>query len=180
LDAAASGPTQPTGIPATGLHDRRLDSLYRYWSYRRDGRRHCRRADIDPVELRDLLGWMAVVEVSRVPELKFRYRVFGTQLANRVGFDLTGHDCADCPLDHLRGRQIAVFQQLVERDEPMLGHFQVTLDTQVLEVEALMLPLGDNDQVDHLLVGVRVLRTTPILFLTQSPGYLEVGALAPA
>ena len=125
---------------------------------------------MDPVDLRDLLGWMALIEVRRVPDLQFHYRVFGTSLANRLGFDMTGRDGGDWPVDHLRQPQIALFSDLVDRDEPMVGRFRVTLDTQILEVEALMLPLGDAEAVDHVLVGVRVLRATPIRVLSQPPG----------
>lgn len=66
-----------------------LRELYRYWESLRCGREFPARSDFDPVDIRDMLGSVALADVLYDP-LRFRFRLIGTKIAQRWGFDLTG------------------------------------------------------------------------------------------
>ena len=48
------------------------------------------RADIDPVDIRYAIGNVILIDVIDGEPLQFRIRLHGTNLAERVRFDLTG------------------------------------------------------------------------------------------
>jgi hypothetical protein len=67
----------------------RLRDLKRYWDFKRGARKMPMRADIDPTELRDHLGWLYIIEVPR--DLSdFRYRLLGSRITEAYGRDSTG------------------------------------------------------------------------------------------
>src|SRR3546814_10906478 len=67
----------------------RLRRLYDYWDDKRGARRMPCRKDIDPVELRDLLGFINLVDVLENPR-DYRIRLMGTKTKPIVGSDITG------------------------------------------------------------------------------------------
>jgi hypothetical protein len=79
--------------PADG-DDSFLLTLYSYWDRKRSGRALPDRRDIDPVEIpRPLLPFLFMVELADTPP-RWRYRLMGTKMVERLGVDLTGrfHD----------------------------------------------------------------------------------------
>src|SRR5215470_982711 len=63
-------------------------ALYQYWNARRGIRLMPSRADIDPVEMRQWLPRIMLVDVD--PEGKFTYRLVGTQIVDLLGVNPTG------------------------------------------------------------------------------------------
>ena len=92
--------------------------LYEDWKIRR----HCpipRRADFDPAALSYILGKLSLVEVWRDP-LRFRARVHGTSLAQRLGHELTGKFFDEAPdLPWLR-LTVAHFADVAVHEHPVL------------------------------------------------------------
>lgn len=67
----------------------RFVALKGYWDEKRGARPMPRRADIDPIELRDHLGSLVMIEV--LPgRTDFRMRLIGTTIAAAYGRDSTG------------------------------------------------------------------------------------------
>lgn len=60
-----------------------------YWRACRGDRVAPRRADVDPLDIPDLLPFLSLIEVLREP-LRFRYRVIGTAVVEGFGRDATG------------------------------------------------------------------------------------------
>jgi len=52
-------------------------------------RRFPSRRDIDPVEIRYVLGWVMLIDALRDP-VRFRVRLHGTGMATEAHYDLTG------------------------------------------------------------------------------------------
>ena len=74
-----------------------LGALYRYWERKRGSRAMPARHDIDPVEMdRRLLPHLMLCEVTARGEV-VRFRLVGTSLAKRLGFDPTGQLLSDLP-----------------------------------------------------------------------------------
>src|SRR5438105_96090 len=59
------------------IKDTRLRRLYEFWLQRKGGRRFPSRRDIDPVEIRYVLGWVMLIDAMRDP-VQFRTSRFTT------------------------------------------------------------------------------------------------------
>jgi hypothetical protein len=74
-----------------------LGALFNYWEKKRGTRRMPARRDIDPIEMdRRVLPHLMLCELSAHGNL-IRFRLVGTSLAKRLGFDPTGQCLADLP-----------------------------------------------------------------------------------
>jgi hypothetical protein len=74
-----------------------LSALFRYWEKKRGARKMPARHDIDPIEMdRRLLPHLMLCEVSANGNI-VRFRLVGTSLAKRLGFDPTGQRLSDLP-----------------------------------------------------------------------------------
>lgn len=142
----------------------KLEALHEYWLSIRAGRRMPAHADIDPVEMpRHLLANILLVEVSRAP-LRFYYRVMGTGIVKMLGEDWTGKF-----VDEVIGVNQNVLQQYIdvaESAEPSIyfnqfSKFDKLLGRhRMLDYERLLLPLSDDDQTVHHLLGSTILTPT--------------------
>lgn len=109
-----------------------------------------RRADIDPVEMRDWLSRMALIDVAGK---HFRYRLVGTGLTELRGSDPTGLAVeAAWPAEDAE-IVLAAYRQVVAQKAPVFCHpaRQMRRD-QDPTVGAMLLPLSsDGEQVDVIL-----------------------------
>jgi hypothetical protein len=129
--------------------------LYDDWDTRRRGRLYPARADFDPLELRYVIGNLSLLDVLRDP-LRFRYRVHSTNMAQFLGFDLTGKEIEDAPSAE-RGAQIRDhFAVVVATGLPLARlHEWLGVNHRVLRHEALVLPLAkDGTNIDMLMSAV--------------------------
>jgi hypothetical protein len=68
------------------------------------------RADIDPLDLRFAIGNLILVDAIEAEPLRFRVRLHGTNLSERMDFDLTGK-----MLDEMRWSSFAIGSARVSR-----------------------------------------------------------------
>src|SRR3546814_3977231 len=78
--------------PAIQLDKPALQQLYAYWDDKRAGRPYPTREDIDPLELKFILGCLLLLDVERKPGLRFRYRLFGSEIAHQQGLDMRSEE----------------------------------------------------------------------------------------
>ena len=71
------------------IQDRRLRRLYEYWVEKRGDRRAPARADINPTEIPDLLGYVNIFEVQDKPR-DFKVRLNGSEVTRMLGQEITG------------------------------------------------------------------------------------------
>lgn len=140
--------------------DPRLQTLLGYWRARGlDGRLPARK-DIDPLDLRPLLGNILMVDV--VPQadgsLRFRYRLFGTEFVFYHGGDLTGHWLDDIANSGFRNELLGLYRDVVARREMRTLSYDYLVDGLHHRFQAVLLPLAaDGCRVDIVLgCGVRV------------------------
>jgi len=137
------------------IEDRVLERLYAYWQEKRGGRRFPARADLDPVDFAYALGWVILADVSHDP-LRFYIRLYGSELAQRAGFDVTGTYLHDHPQPEFRTYVEKEWRETVERAEPTHGHFDRWVETRRYRFETVRLPLStDGRNIDMLLIAVR-------------------------
>ncbi len=107
------------------------------------------RADLVVPELRQWLGYVNLVEVSRDP-LDFRYRVFGTHIAQAIGIDLTGQWISENPggvAELRRG-----YEEVVERKSPLYQIHETDRFKGAYRHHRILLPLSDDDETVNMVL----------------------------
>jgi len=141
--------------PALSVKSPVLQRLHQEWESRRRGRRMPARADFDPVDLKFVLGHLSLIDVQRDP-LRFRFRIHASNVAARVGFDLTGKDVDAIADTYYRKLVRAHYIAVVDRRRPVVEfRDRVMTDSVCLHCEVLALPLGDDGEaVDRIMSGM--------------------------
>ena len=142
------------GLPAgviVALHPRLL-ALERYWSQKRKLGWAPAKGDIDRLEMASWLGNLMILSVVDGGR-DFFYRLYGTNLVQLFGRELTGRKVSSLGLVE-RHRILGRFRAVIDARKPRHFRFEHHLDEAVLAVCELTLPLTDDgERVSHLLVG---------------------------
>jgi hypothetical protein len=149
----------------------RFRRLYDYWHEKRGTRAMPSRADITPLELKGVLGWVLLLDVERTP-LRFRFRLVGSEITTIRGMDLTGRYLDESVSS---SRDVILRFNARVATEPCIG-FHCVLDTmrdaRVGWVSRLSLPLSsDQRHVDMILGGFEY---TPNLQACQAREHYEL------
>jgi hypothetical protein len=130
-----------------------LRRLYAYWDDKRGDREFPGRPDIDPIEMRFALGNVSLVEVLHQP-LRFRYRLHGSIIAERIGIDMTGRFADEIAAPDRRAFVEENFRTVVATRQPLARSGRRTLDQRAWNFDSIILPLGQDGVIDMLLLGV--------------------------
>jgi hypothetical protein len=134
------------------LHDQRLQRLYDYWGSRCvDGMPP--KSAIDPVDFRFILGYVTLVDVEPSPR-RYRFRLDGSILAMLSGMDYTGKYLDQLGMPDYIDFIAAGYDRVVDRRLPYAYRKEGAFDTKTFDEETLILPLGRDGQVEHLMVAV--------------------------
>lgn len=146
---------------AHGWHPH-IRALLRYWEQRCADGKLPSRAMIDPLELRDLMPYVWMLDVHRSP-WRFRYRLAGTRFVAALGRDLTNRWYDEArPLAYTanRTRLITVARDGVATwrrgPMPLEGENGEPVPFGWQEVENLMLPLARNGVEVDIIMGIAV------------------------
>ncbi|MFO0987836.1 MAG: PAS domain-containing protein [Alphaproteobacteria bacterium] len=146
--------------------DPRLHRLYEYWERKRGARALPARRDIEPTELVPLLPHLMMVDVEAGP--RFRYRLFGTAVAEAFGSDPTGRYIDEVMVGAYKAFLLGLYNDLVVSKKPVYstsiygGKREGRLWTQ-----RLMLPLSsDGTAVDKVMAIQVFVHGSPLKTLT--------------
>jgi hypothetical protein len=129
----------------------RLRNLLTFWETRRGERAMPAREALDPLVLREWLGHLMLIEA--VDDGQFRYRVYGTGLAEYLGRDLTGKTTAVLRSD-VRAVVCQEYATVCRTARPLLVMHTRRIREQPTPLEKLILPFSsDGRTVDRLLAG---------------------------
>lgn len=127
-----------------------------YWESRKKGRLAPRRADIDPVDMPQLLPRVMLVDVepSSGGEVDFRYRLSGTGIRGVHGFDATGLTPRELT-PPIYGQLIHQhYRAAVEARRP-LAHVVVMITNRKQRSYArIILPLSEDGETINMLMTV--------------------------
>lgn len=142
------------------ISDERIRRFFRYWLDKRGERRYPARASLDPVDFPYVLGDVAVIEAerSRVGSpwpWSFRYRLVGTKIVERDGYDLTRKTLDDLPEPQYRERIRATWIAVCETGIPAHHVRELLLDRRLRRYEVLVLPLASNGEDIDMLISVQ-------------------------
>lgn len=131
-----------------------LRKLYEWWcAHHVEGRLPSRR-QIDPLDLKYLLGNLLIIEVGDDP-IRFRFRLFGSELAARLKHDWTGKPLDTYPDAEFREHLRKSWEEAVTVGRPIANTRRMICDGRSYRYDGLILPLSsDGKKIDALLVGV--------------------------
>jgi hypothetical protein len=142
-------------MSAPSIRHPKLQQLYAYWDARRGARNMPARADIDPLDMMFVIGNIILVDVLAETPLRFRIRLHGTNLVQRVGYELTGKMLDDLPVNDFRRLAQQSFTEAVTTATPLAGYRDRVIDGRLARYETVILPMsGDGERVDMLLIGL--------------------------
>ncbi len=143
-------------MPIDVYNQATLGPLFRYWDKKRGGRAMPTRREIDPIEMGPkLLPHLMICELADQGN-RIRFRLVGTILVKRLGYDPTGQWLADLPksdyLEHL-GK---LLRQANAEAAPIYGESNFRYGAKGrLEMRHLVLPLATGEgQPSMVLVGM--------------------------
>ncbi len=137
----------PENLPGEQLKD-----FFTWWNKAR-GKGFAASPDaVDPLELRSILGYLAVLDVIDDGE-DFRYRLYGSAIMNEPGKDLTGLLLSDI-WTPLRTFFAVTYRAVVQRKEPLYTQHVPHHSLKMQTWDRLILPLSDHDKVERLIVAI--------------------------
>ena len=133
----------------------KLQRLFDYWESKRGERKMPSRADIDPLDLTFVIGNVILIDVIAGSPLGFRIRLHGTNLTERVGYELTGKKLDELPQAEFRELARLSFTKVAATAEPLHALNDRILDEQIRRYETIILPMSsEGSQVDMLMCGL--------------------------
>lgn len=122
-----------------------LARLLEYWEERRRGRRFPLREDIDSLDIGYALGHVLLVNVQRAPAIRFRYRLWGTDLTRDYGQEMTGRYVDELQPPSFAARVQQHYLEALAAAAPQLHKFDDVIGDRWFTHERLLLPLGLRD-----------------------------------
>ncbi len=153
-------PTRPENStickPETEFSSPPLGRLHQYWLSKHRNGRLPGRADIDPLDIPDILHLLTLLDVVRRDStLRFRFRLYGTEVAERTSQELTGRWVDQC-FDPVAAQDILVaYTDVAETMAPHYWRSDVPLaGREHVSYERLMCPLSTDGETVDMLIGV--------------------------
>lgn len=147
--------SQTAGQPPRDFRDQirhpDLRRLYDYWESCRGGRKYPARSDIDPIEFSFALGNVTLIEVQYDP-LRFKFRLMGTLMAQRVGQDLTGRMVDELPNPSYRDVLLHAYKESIATGQPNLHLYEQEIEGKARQFEVIRLPLAEDGQKINMLL----------------------------
>jgi hypothetical protein len=131
-----------------------------YWRAKRGDAKYPARAAIDPVDFRYVLGDVVLIEARKsLPEGRFpwhfRYRLIGSNVVARDGYDLTSKTLDELPEPEYRERVRTTCLEVCENGNPVHYVRELLLDHRWRCYEVVVLPLASNGQDIDMLISVQ-------------------------
>jgi hypothetical protein len=150
--------------PPLITHEIEFDTLHPRFSRVRDylesktgGTRLASRADIDPVELPDVLAFVNLIDVawSGPDQPSFTFRLLGTRQIRYAGGDFTGKLVEDALSGASANTAVAAMRRVATERRPIFGRFAMPIDgREFVTTERLMFPLSPDNGVVNMLLSI--------------------------
>ncbi|HEV2673601.1 MAG TPA: PAS domain-containing protein [Aliidongia sp.] len=142
---------------AESIKNPRLRRLLDDWLRWRGERLMPSRRDFLPEEIRYLLGNVILHEVASRDPLRFRYRLIGSLIVARRGFDFTGRYLDELPSTDVRDVVMAINERVTRERRPLLWRFEMNdLDHRMRHCEVLSLPLSADGVDVNIILAAQV------------------------
>lgn len=129
----------------------KLQELFDYWQDKRGDRPMPRRLDIDPIDLRQMLPHIFLVDVETGAQ-RFRYRLVGTELTTIMGRELKGAYIDEMPF-LFRKFALPAYEEVISRRAPCYKEINALEAFFTIRYKRLMLPLSENGTDINMILG---------------------------
>ena len=152
--------------------DPQIRRFVEYWRAKRGAATYPARAALDPLDFRYVLGDVVLIEVhkSAAEEARpwdFRYRLIGSNVVARDGYNLTNKTLDELPEPEYRERIRATWTEVCETGTPAHYLRELVLDDRLRCYEVVVMPLAGNGQDIDMLISVQR-QTRPRLWGAQA------------
>lgn len=142
-------PLATTDYPQHLASHPELDALQALWLEVCGQRALPSRKDFD---LDIMKRWASHLSIAVVtPKGRFQFRLFGTELANVYGHDLTGRFLDELTPHDLWSVVLLHYREVVKTRKPLFAPVSVTNGRWYTEVSRLLLPLSGNGEVNFIM-----------------------------
>lgn len=152
VDAEDCWNGEPVQIDAEGVRHPDLLRLYSLWDKKRGSRRFPGPGEMSPRDMLYMLNRIALIEVQRDP-LRFYWRVVGGWWRDNFGVEGTGMYVDQWPSKIQRDMLLESYGTIAATEAPCRHVRNQFIDGQILLYEALLLPIGVNDEFSMSIVG---------------------------
>ncbi len=161
-------------MPRDATGDGFLLALHAYWEGKRAGRPLPERRDIDPVDMPPgLLPYLFIVEYANISD-RWRYRLMGTEMVERLGVDLTGRYLDEALGGRYSNYLVPLNAEVRQRRQPIYTESTLTsTDGGVLLTKRLLVPLANGGSEVAMILGAQTYhggRTAPAHSLVLTDG----------
>jgi len=143
-------------VPEHGL-DPQLKTLVQYWSGKCTADRLPARADLDPLDFRQLLGRVLLVDVLHEGDRRrYRYRLFGTEFIFYHQRDLTGRYLDEIVNIDFRSELLAQYDAALSTRQPQYMTYDYIVEAERHRFHAALLPLAADGATVNMVLGCGV------------------------
>jgi hypothetical protein len=136
--------------------------LYDYWLSRHRGELLPSRQDLDPADFKFAVGNVTLIDVLYEP-VRFRFRLIGSLMTQRMGWDLTGKLVDEVPDAEYREGLLVAYRQMLASRQPSTTLYERLIDGKTRRFEVLRLPLAaDGRTIDMLLLCPMYFEPLPV------------------
>ena len=130
----------------------RVRQLRDYWESKRQRRALPARADIDPAEIKLLLPYLIIADLSTAP-LRVRFRLAGTKVCEAFGFNVAGRWLEELELSADIGFWLGQYERMIAARSPVYGRTNGTHGpVELFRSDWALFPLSsDGVRVDQCL-----------------------------
>jgi hypothetical protein len=131
-----------------------LAKLFDYWSEKAGERLMPARRDFDPIiEVPELTPGIFLVDIESDPP-GFRYRLVGTEVADRYGQDFAGKRLDEIDFGDTHDTIRRDYEEAVRCGKPVYSRlqFEVEATNKLLLYERIVLPLSDDGETVNMLL----------------------------
>lgn len=152
-DIDSPPPTTSWDPPEAALGNELLGFLLRTWQAAAPTGALPSSRTIDAFGLRPALGYVMLLEPIDAGA-DFRYRIYGSKIAEHAGLEMTGKCIWDIPSPLVAAYFLATYRAVYLHRRPLLARHTTHHDIQIAEWTRIILPFAaDDGSVDRLLVG---------------------------
>ena len=140
--------------------DPEIRRFVEYWQSKRGGAKYPSRAAIDPLDFSYVLGDVVLIEVHKAapggsPPWHFRYRLIGSNVVRRDGYDLTNKALEEMPEPEYRERVRQTWTEVCESGIAAHHVRNFVLDHRLRCYEVVVMPLASDGQEIDMLISVQ-------------------------
>jgi len=130
-----------------------LVELLHLWQVACGDRQMPARSDFSPAMLREHLGWIVLVEVEPTPQ-RFRYRLVGAELTDRIGRDSSGQYLDELYGDDVYGTAVSGYRAAIAARQPVRAHGRfLQAEKGHLRFESLDMPLSNDGRTVSMIMS---------------------------